>query len=36
MDVAIKCADISNVTKRSEISMKWTTMVMEEFFRQVI
>lgn len=34
MDVAIKCADISNVCKNSRLSMKWTHLVMEEFFRQ--
>lgn len=34
MDVAIKSADISNVCKTSRLSMKWTHLVMEEFFRQ--
>eukprot|EP00128_Syssomonas_multiformis_P005224 Colp12_sorted_trinity150504_noHs@22401 len=31
---AIKCADMSNPARRTEISTKWTALIMEEFFRQ--
>ena len=34
MDISIKCADISNVCKNSRLSMKWTHLIMEEFFGQ--
>jgi hypothetical protein len=34
MDIAIKCSDISNVCKTSKLSLKWTALIMEEFFHQ--
>ncbi|KAJ3088123.1 High affinity cAMP-specific 3',5'-cyclic phosphodiesterase 7A, partial [Quaeritorhiza haematococci] len=34
MDIAMKCADISNPAKATELSVKWTANIMEEFFRQ--
>jgi hypothetical protein len=36
MDVAIKCSDISNATKAPVLSMNWTSLIMEEFFLQVL
>jgi hypothetical protein len=35
MDVAIKCSDISNATKAPNLSLKWTSLIMDEFFLQV-
>ncbi|KAJ3142635.1 cAMP-specific 3',5'-cyclic phosphodiesterase 4D, partial [Irineochytrium annulatum] len=34
LDVAIKCADLSNPTRGLEISKKWAVLVLEEFFNQ--
>lgn len=34
LDVAIKCGDISNAGKITELSAKWSYLIMEEFFRQ--
>lgn len=34
MQIAIKCADISNPARPSELCNKWAARVMEEFYRQ--
>ncbi|KAI8803705.1 hypothetical protein BJ742DRAFT_489243 [Cladochytrium replicatum] len=34
MEIAIKCADLSNPTKTPELARKWTSAIMEEFYRQ--
>ncbi|KAJ3124679.1 High affinity cAMP-specific and IBMX-insensitive 3',5'-cyclic phosphodiesterase 8A [Nowakowskiella sp. JEL0407] len=34
MDIAIKCGDISNAAKPTELCTKWAALIMEEFFRQ--
>ncbi|KAH9270935.1 hypothetical protein BASA83_006890 [Batrachochytrium salamandrivorans] len=34
LNIAIKCADVSNPTKPQLISRRWTQLIMEEFFRQ--
>ena len=34
MDICIKCADISNPAKPTEIAYDWSMAVMEEFFKQ--
>ncbi|KAJ3312469.1 High affinity cAMP-specific and IBMX-insensitive 3',5'-cyclic phosphodiesterase 8B [Boothiomyces sp. JEL0838] len=34
MDVAIKCGDISNTTKKNTLALAWTFRIMDEFFRQ--
>jgi hypothetical protein len=34
MDIAIKCADISNPAKSRDLSTKWAERIMEEFFLQ--
>ena len=34
LEMAIKCADLSNPTKPFEISKKWVDSVMEEFYMQ--
>lgn len=36
MDVAIKCGDISNTTKKNTLALAWTFRIMDEFFRQVL
>jgi hypothetical protein len=35
MDIMIKCGDISNAAKHTEVCKKWADLIMEEFFRQV-
>lgn len=35
MQIAIKCADISNPTKDVSLCNQWAARVMEEFYRQV-
>ena len=35
MEMAVKCGDLGNPTKKFEDSKRWTNLVMEEFFRQV-
>lgn len=34
MDIMMKCSDISNPARESSISLKWTSLIMEEFFKQ--
>ncbi|RKP00394.1 hypothetical protein CXG81DRAFT_13294 [Caulochytrium protostelioides] len=34
LNTAIKCGDISNAAKPREISLKWTHLIMEEFYNQ--
>ncbi|KAJ3055057.1 High affinity cAMP-specific 3',5'-cyclic phosphodiesterase 7A [Rhizophlyctis rosea] len=34
MDIAMKCGDISNATKPTELCKKWAALIMEEFFQQ--
>ncbi|KAL7753955.1 3',5'-cyclic-nucleotide phosphodiesterase [Sorochytrium milnesiophthora] len=34
LGTAIKCADINNSTKSQELSLRWTDMIMREFFLQ--
>lgn len=34
MQIALKCADISNPTRPWDISYKWSIKVCDEFFRQ--
>ncbi|KAJ3286403.1 hypothetical protein HK104_009056 [Borealophlyctis nickersoniae] len=34
MEIALKCADLTNPSKTFALSSKWTEVVMEEFYRQ--
>eukprot|EP00128_Syssomonas_multiformis_P010928 Colp12_sorted_trinity150504_noHs@31856 len=34
LEVAIKCSDVSNPAKPRNLCLKWTELIMEEFFRQ--
>ncbi|KAJ3121466.1 cAMP-specific 3',5'-cyclic phosphodiesterase 4D [Nowakowskiella sp. JEL0407] len=34
MEIAMKCADLNNPSKTSDLARKWTENIMEEFFRQ--
>ena len=34
MEIAIKCSDLNNPTKNSDIAYKWSMSIMEEFYRQ--
>ena len=34
LNMAMKCADINNPTKKLEYCRKWTDMIMREFFAQ--
>lgn len=36
MEMAVKCGDLGNPVKTFDQAKKWTNLVMEEFFRQVI
>ncbi len=35
MEIAIKCGDISNGTKKLDLCKRWAGLIMEEFFQQV-
>lgn len=35
MDIAIKCGDISNPSKNTDLCSKWADRIMEEFYNQV-
>jgi len=35
MNIAIKCADISNGAKKNDFAVQWSMRIMEEFFLQV-
>lgn len=34
MDIAVKCADISNATKKEALCRKWAQFIMNEFWNQ--
>jgi hypothetical protein len=36
LEMLIKCADVSHAAKPLEVHLRWTALITEEFFRQVL